>query len=176
MAVDIVVVPALEYDELPQAQRVVAAAGEMLVEKAPHERRLKIVGGRRRALQRVGEQITEFAAEPDTKRHAEALLGSIEEIARKQARSHLFQYVLAASVFDFERRRKRCCKRDHLVVEQRYARLDRVRHAYAVDFCEHVFGQIRLRIEALHLRRAGEVSVEMEMAGGSVVLVERCQV
>src|SRR5205814_10006505 len=40
--IDVLLMPALEHDELPQAQRVVALAREMLVDELPDERRLEV--------------------------------------------------------------------------------------------------------------------------------------
>src|SRR5438034_9759578 len=119
--------PPFEYDELPQPQRVIAPARKMLVEQPLDERGLEILeSGAGRRQKRVDEQLAKIAAEPYAKRHTEALLRPVEQIARQQARRHFLQHVLAPAVFDLHRRGQRRGEREYLVVEQRHARLERV--------------------------------------------------
>ena len=54
-------------------------------------------------------------------------------------------------------------KATHLVVEQRHARFDRMRHAHPVDLRENVFRQVRLCIETHHLGRPRELRIAFEM-------------
>ena len=58
---------------------------------------------------------------------------------------------------DLHRRRQRGRELDDVVVEQRHARLDRVRHAHAIDLRQDVLRQIGLEVEAHHLARPRQV-------------------
>ena len=128
------------------------SAGEVLVDEPVDERRLEIAAlARSRRLEHVGEQLGQAAAEPDAERHAEALLLPVED-RRRQQRAHAtsFSTCLRRPFVILKRRRQRRREVDDLVVEQRHARLDRVRHAHAIDLRQHVFGQIGLEVEAHH--------------------------
>ena len=119
----------------------------------------------RRRQQRVGEQLAQVAAEPDAERHAEALLAPVEDVARQQRGRHFLQHVLAPAVLDLQRRRQRGRELDDLVVEQRHARLDRVRHAHAIDLRQHVLRQVGLGVEPHHLARPRQLREALEVAG-----------
>src|SRR5581483_12077139 len=86
----VLLMPPLENDELPEPQRVVAPAREMLVDHAAHECRLEVAAlqGRRRE-ERIGEQLAEIPAEPRAERHAEALLATVQDVGRQQRRRDL---------------------------------------------------------------------------------------
>ena len=107
--VDVLLMPPLEHDELPQPQRVVALAGQVLVDELADEGRLEVAaleaGGRQ---QRVGEQFAQVAAEPGAERHAEPLLAADRaDRAGQQRGRDFFQDVLAPAVLDLHRRRQR---------------------------------------------------------------------
>src|SRR5437764_2440157 len=85
--IDVLLMPALEDDELPQPQRMVAPARQMIVDQLLDERRLEIPAGETGwREQRVGEQLPQIASEPDAERHAESLLAPIEQVARHEPR------------------------------------------------------------------------------------------
>ena len=162
--IHVLLMPPLEDDELPETQRVVALAREVLVHELPHEQRLEVAAlEARRRQQRVGEELPEISAEPRAKRYAEPLLAPIQNLGRQQRRRDFLQHVLAAAILDLQRRRQRRRELDDVVVEQRDARLDRVRHAHAIDFREHVFGKIRVGVEAHHLTRPRQMRVALEV-------------
>ena len=127
--------------------------------------------------QRIGKQVAGASAKPDVERDAESLFAAIEKIPGKYLRGHLFEDVLPAAILDLERGWKRRREGQHLVVEKRYARLDRMGHAHTIDFRQHVLGQIRFRVEAHHLRDPGKVRVPVEMAAQARLRIgrgERC--
>src|SRR5437762_868222 len=100
--------PMLEHHQLPEAPVMVALAGEMLVDKTPHELRLEVPALQRaRREQRIREEAAKVAAEPDLQRDAESLLRPVEDAFRKQRRRNLLEHVLSPAVADLECIRER---------------------------------------------------------------------
>ena len=81
----------------------------------------------------------------------------------QERRRDFLQHVLPPAVLDLERRRQRRREVDDLVVEQRHARLDRMRHAHAIDLRQDVFGQIGFGVEPHHLARPRQLREALEM-------------
>ena len=112
--------------------------------------------------QRIGEQLAQTAPEPEPRGTPKPCLRPVQNIARQSARCDLLEHVLPTAVPDLERGRQRDANVDHLVVEQRHARLDRVRHAHSIHFRQHVLGQVRFGVEAHHLARPRKGGVALE--------------
>ena len=157
--------PALEDDELPQAKRVIARAADVLMD----ERRGRRPARSSRAADSRGDSSVSANSSRRLPRNQTSsgtpnpcLRRSISA-RRKEPGCHFLQHVLPAAVPDLQRGRQRRGEVDHLVVEQRHARLDRVRHAHAIDFRQDVFGQVRLDVEPHHLARpTAELRVAIE--------------
>ena len=83
--IEVLPVPQLEDEQLPQPQRVIALAGEVLPQQARDERRLEVAALlRARRVEDVGEETRQSAAEPGAERDAEALLAPLENRVRQQ--------------------------------------------------------------------------------------------
>ena len=97
--VQVLAVPELEDEQLPQPQRVIAASGQVLVDDPVDERRFEVAAlPRSRRLQHVREHLGQSAAEPDAERNAESLFLPIRMPAGSSDRSRLLQDVLAAAI------------------------------------------------------------------------------
>ena len=83
--------PQLEHQQLPQAQRVIAAARQMLRHQAVDESRLEVaaLAGPRR-LQGLDHEVASAAAEPRTDRHTEAMLRALDSTSAGRSRAATF--------------------------------------------------------------------------------------
>lgn len=82
--VQVSTVPELEHHQLPQAERVISPASQMLTEHAVDELRLKVPAlPGQPGLQRVDHKLFERAAEPRVQRHGKALLPPAEHFRRQ---------------------------------------------------------------------------------------------
>ena len=79
--------------------------------------------------------------------------GPIDDRLRHAALEQPPQQILAAPVFQLQRRRHGRGELEQLVIEQRLARFERHRHAHPVDLGHDVVDQIRLHV---HVQRAVE--------------------
>src|SRR3954469_13098565 len=92
---NILTMPSLEDDKLPEAEGVIAFVGQVLVDNPAHEPGMEITTAEaRRRQQRVSKQRAQVAAKPRAERHAEALLAAVEDLRRQHARRHFFEDVL----------------------------------------------------------------------------------
>ena len=133
--VEVFAVPQLEHQQLPEPQRVVAAAGEVLAHDAIDERRLEIAAlARARALQRVEHEVRE--ADGGTRCRSarrSRCFGRAKTSAGRIDAAACFSTRLRSPPSIFIDAGSDAANDDDLVIEQRHARLDRVRHAHAID-------------------------------------------
>ncbi len=145
-AVEIPPVPELEHQERPQSRRVIATPGHVLGDQAVDEPRLEVTTlprARRRSTSAI--QSLSWSAEPD--RRAERQSPAFRRASISAGRSvaaACFNTCLRAPCLIFMSDGREAANVDDLVVEQRHARLDRVRHAHPIDLGEDVFGQVGL--------------------------------
>src|SRR5262245_21054733 len=88
-----------------------------------------------------------------TQRNRETLLRSIQYTGGKNAFHRPLEKVLGGFSFELQFRWKSCGKLDQLMVEERFASLDRMGHAHSVHFRENVIGQVILDVEILKGRQ-----------------------
>src|SRR5690349_972307 len=131
-SVDVLPVPEFEDDERPEPERMLTSSGHVLVDDARDERRVEVAALSCAAGQKdVGKQLAYAAAEPAAERYFEAAFAPVQDVARQQRRRRLLQDVLPPAVTDLQVGRQLRGKVDDLVVEERHARFDRMRHAHA---------------------------------------------
>src|SRR5262245_52480870 len=94
------------------------------------------------AEQQAAHDAGGFSAEAVYERGRESLLPAIDDRVGKNAAERLLEDVLGRAAAHLQLRWDGGGELYQLVVEQRNARLDRMRHAHAVDFGEDVEGQI----------------------------------
>src|SRR6476660_3491959 len=82
--VNILAVPQLEDQQLPEAQRMISTAAQMFMDESVDESGLEVaaLAGTRRS-QDIGEHIGQSTAKPDAKRHPKSLFLSIENLCRQ---------------------------------------------------------------------------------------------
>src|SRR6476620_1788438 len=119
---DVLLRPALEYDELPQPEVVVPLARQMFMYDSLDESWIEVPALEAFAREeRIGKQFAQTAAEPDTQWDAEPLLPPTQDFGRQQRRCQLFEGVLPPTLFNLVFRWQPKRELDHLVVEQRHA-------------------------------------------------------
>src|SRR5262249_43892023 len=84
--------------------------------------------GQRRRRDHIQKKRLELAAEPVVRGDIEADLFPLKNLRRKLAFHEALQNVLLAAPVDFQALRETCCELDDLVIEERRAHLERVRH------------------------------------------------
>ena len=100
--------------------------------------------------QKVAGQRTQLAFQPFRKRHAKTLLAAPPDKSRHQTFGRAFQNIFRSVAVKFVVRRQRRREFSDAGIEIRRAHFQTNRHTRAIDFCQDVFRQIKLRIQALH--------------------------
>jgi len=99
----------------------------------------------------VGQQFVrhrgERSPEPFADRGLEAVLGAVDDLARDPAFQQPAEQVLASTVLHLEGRRNRRGKLEQLVIEQRYACLERNSHAHLVDLGQDIVDEVGLDVD-----------------------------
>ena len=115
----------------------------------------------RAAVSVIPEKLAQGAAEPIGQRHAEAHLRAVEKRRRQTVAHRIEQNPLALAAGDLPGVRDGGGQFGQLVIEQRAAHFERIRHRHAVHLDQHVAGQVGGGFEVHHLgetcrrRRAG---------------------
>src|SRR3954453_21710865 len=83
--VDVLTLPQLEHQQLPEPEGVIPSAGEVLVYQPANEGGLEIAAlARSRGLEHVRKDVSQAAPEPDAKRNPKPLVLAIRESRRQQ--------------------------------------------------------------------------------------------
>src|SRR5258708_6636684 len=97
--IEVLAMPQLQDQQLPQPERVIAPAGEMLLQQARHEHGLEVSALLRSgSVEDLGEQPRQSPAEPGTERNPEALLFAIQNAGREHRAQRFLHDVLPAAV------------------------------------------------------------------------------
>ena len=107
--------------------------------------------------QQLAHEAPEPAPEPVPERHREAVLRPVDDRVRQDPPHGLLEHVLRRAAAQVELRRDRRRELDQLVIEQRHASLDRVRHAHPVDLGEDVQRQVAFEVQVLQRREPPSV-------------------
>src|SRR3954469_8977315 len=79
--IDILAMPQLEHEQLPQPQCVVPPACQMFMDEPVDETRLEVAPlARPRRAQNIGKHVGQSTTEPDAKRDTESLLLPIDDL------------------------------------------------------------------------------------------------
>ena len=140
--------PALEHHQREQRVRVVLAAGDVVVDQPRHFCRIE-QAARGDALAATADP----ASAARSSRRSQFFIGMLKpSFLRVRIRSgstplhRLLEDPLALAVADLEMARHRERQLHHIAVEKRRARLERRRHAHAIDLHQDVVGQIEAQV------------------------------
>src|SRR3989449_6670665 len=109
--------------------------------------------------QQLPEAVAELSSEPAPERDPKATLGPVKNLVRQESPQGAFEDILRRPVAQPELRRNRGGELYELVIEQRDARLDGMRHAHPVHFGQDVEREVALQIQGLEPGEPVAVSV-----------------
>src|SRR3954470_14654150 len=97
--VQVLTLPQLEHQQLPEPQGVIPSAGEVLVHQPINEGGLEIAAlAGSRGLEYVRKDVSQAAPEPDAKRDPKPLLPAVRDPRRQQRADGLLEDVLTTPV------------------------------------------------------------------------------
>ena len=153
-SLDVRLVPEREREQAPELARQVRAARDVVVEHAPDGGRLEVALPPERLVREdVARERLELAAQPGRGGDREAALAAVHDLAREQRLGRLPQQRLLAEPAHLVARRQRVREVGDDRVEERDARLERVRHRGAVGLHEQVVDEVDAHVDVLE---AGE--------------------
>ncbi len=162
--------PELEHHQAPEPVAVVGPAGDVLVQQP-----LEHGGPELAALphplveEHLGGEPAQPAPEPVADRDAEARLPTARDLGWQRVGERLPERLLAAEAASLQPVGERDAELEHLVVEERRAELERVRHRGDVGLQQQVAGKVGLHVEALQPGHAAARRRAEEAPGGNGV-------